>query len=199
MRQMTLVYELFMNTLTKKAIGTTAVLGVSSMAILGLTTDVFAQFIDVNKNVIADGVVMAESDNTVTVATSGSEPLVFAINNKTVVNGDDKAVDVGDGIRAIGQRHGNELVAKVLQMSNDESVGYGRPGDGAISLKGEVAAVGSDSFTIETTNATTTYAVNESTLFVRGSLDQLEVGDKVHVIGMDAGNSFVARVVISGK
>lgn len=191
-----------MNTLTtknitKKLIGTSLILGVPVIALLAVGTDTFAQFIDTGRNVVVDGVVIGSTEDEVTVATSGAEPIEFAVTDRTVVVGDDRVAAPGDGVKVIGRNTDGVLSARVIQLSEQPSVGYGQAGDAVIARNGAVVEITDDSLTIETANTTTTYNITDDTRFLRASQSELESGDEVQVIGEDTSTGFAATMVVA--
>jgi hypothetical protein len=184
---------------TRKVIGTLVLVGVLSLGVFGTARATQAFFLDAGRTLIFDATVASADDDSLTVFTTGTDPIELAITNRTNFAGqlDPGELEPGDSVKIIARQQGGQLVARVIRLNEGVS-GYGTSGDTVLVSNATVVAKGADTFTVRRNGVDATFHVNGSTRFFRTSFASLAVGQEVTVFGVDSGSSssgFVARHV----
>lgn len=179
------------------------IIGTSIMAvfIISLTLAGFsfaqAQFMDNHTSVI-DGLVSAKTATTVTLLTSGTEPIVLTIDENTVFtkNMSLDNVLVGGTVNATVKNISGQLVAKVIRINN--TTGYGFAGDIVQIHDSKFVSKSEANQTVTVTSdlTTITFHITSSTKFTNTSFAELATGDTLQIHGTDSGTSFLAQHII---
>lgn len=185
-----------MNTIYKKKLaGTVTYLIVIGAVVFGIGWQASARFIQSGGSLIFDGVVVATSANSLTVATNSSTPVQIFTDNRTIFVRENSPSDypVGTVVSVVARSSNGTPVARVIQSKPGS--GYGFAGDPVLVRSGEIVSKTANSFTINSGVATITFEVTPSTFFARTSFANLAIGQKVQIIGNDNGSNFVATLV----
>jgi len=182
------------HTYNKKLIGTSALVVLIGVLVLASATFVEAQFINSGRNIVFDGIVGAVGVSSLTVLTSGTDPIVVEITSKTKFV-DGGALSPGDHVK-VWAREGSDIIARLIKKVDGPGYGYGTDGDPVLVREAEVVSKTATSLVVESNAGVITFKVTSSTRFVRTNFSYLNVGDEVTVIGQDSGSEFVAQTVI---
>jgi hypothetical protein len=177
----------------KKTIGTLALVAVLAGGVFAVSpADARATFIDSFFNVVIDGVAGDVSGSSMTLFTSGTEPIQVQITGRTrIVRG---PIQSGDQVKVTAKVRNGVVTASVIKVTG-EGPSYGTRGDKVVVDKALVVSRTHDSFTVESNGIVSTFRVTNATRFFKRTQAQLKVGDEVQVIGTDTGRGFVAKIV----
>lgn len=177
----------------KKVIGTLALVALLVGGVVAAApADARATFIDSIFSMTVDGVAGDVSATSLTLFTSGTEPIDIVINNRTHISRG--PVETGDQVRVIAKVRNGVVTATLIKVTGT-GPSYGTRGDAVVVDNATVRSKTADSFTVESNGAVSTFKVTNATRFFKKTFAQLRVGDEVQVIGRDTGSEFVAKIV----
>lgn len=186
----------------KKILGTL----VLTLFIVGASFATFnfvdAKFIDGGNKLNFDGLVTSVTPDFIILSTSGTELVKVSVNKKTDFVGKLKLKDiqVGDHLKINANTAKDEVKAKTVKLVS-RGFGYGTTG-GQVNIKDSTVTardIDNETFTVDSGDAIMTFQVNVSTNFVKTSFAQIQVGDELHITGVDSGAGFIAKNVIKEK
>lgn len=155
-----------------------------------------AKFINTESSLNFDGLVTAVTPSSLTLSTSGTEPIEVLINKKTSFVGKLKFQDikVGDHLKINAVSSGGSVKAKTVKLVSHGS-GYGTIGDRVYIEDAVVTSKNTTkrTITVNSGDAIITIQINISTNFDKTSFSQIKIGDELQVTGTDSGENFIAK------